>query len=799
MIPTKPKYVPNQRPLQQAFSSRPKGVPGQTERSHKVIISRFLLVNGHISFVVGTQLDGVVTRDADEVPVAKILDHVSPAELERFENQDFFDEDERERLLPPRKPRGRPPKSGGIVPSFNIAPVGEETSREQSLLPDGSISLKKKVGRPKGWKKGGKYTSADPSIPAEGRIANFFKRDPSDKKADRLTSKKQSLLAEASTGIKKARGRPPRQKNLSVVIPSFNGPQPQKFENIPDAESESDEMLLDPKPQYSMITASGLGQSDTEDMTSREQSIELVPASSSKKRPLNTSSAFLDRNSISNAYNDERSPHPSKRVKTLSETSPDPIADDSAALLRQFQARVYGPDDSAKSSTIPHRQSRTSLTLDDSAALLRQFHAHTHSSSSASSSSDSLMGPTPRPHKPSPAQLKPSNPLPGEPSVPQHPSPKKDSARNPTSHLNKSITISNPSQRPPAKAPPNKSVSSSTHRKVSLTPHFPPRSTSLSHNPMNGSAESKPPSHLSSVSRPAPSQPIKTTFSRSSRTIPSPPKKKKQSPPTPRPSAPSQSSQASTSSKIGFAGIPPAKDLTDYFAPKTTTAKTLPIQRPHSPTSQLLGPNDSESEDQLARKSSSDSLGSEIVAIPRNRNPHPLNSQARQSTSDSLGSEIIAIPLNRDSHPPDHQGRQSSFSDSLGSEIIAKPLPRNPNPHPHPPTNPALTTTTTTTTIAAAIPTLPPPSPQPNPTASSSSSSSSSASSNDDTIYITRPAAPVPASAHSTVIQTQRSADALNKAFEIDEEEEEEEEESSSESESEDDSMGSEVMIVRPG
>ena len=665
-------------------------------------------MDGNISFVVGTQTDGVVTRDPEEVPVAKIFDHVSPAELERFENQDFFDEDERERLLPPPKPRGRPPKSDRIVPTFNMAPVGED-------LPEGSVLIKRKVGRPKGWRKSSKPTSADTSTPGKGRTGRpkgSLNQGPPDKKADRLTWRKQSVLSEAPTVVRKARGRPPRQKNLSVVIPSFNGPQPQELESIPGAESESDELVDDPKPQYSMITASGLGQSDTEDMT--DQSVELVPTLSSKKRPLGTNSAFLNINSDTNG--DERSPHPTKRAKTLSETSPDPIADDSAALLRQFQATVYGPDDAAKSSAIPHQQSKPSPTLDDSAALLRQFDAHTRSSSPGSSSSDSLMGPTPRPYKPSPAQLTPSNPLPGQPPFPQYPPPINNSAKIPPSDLNNNITISNPPQRQPAKITPDKPTSSNfTQRKVSLTPHYPP-STSFDHSPINCSAESRPQSSLSSASRHAPSKLTKMAFSRSTRIMPSPPKKKKPSP-TPR-SAPPQSSQASSTSKIGFAGIPRAKDITDYFAPKATVANTAPIKAPHSPTSQLVGPEDSESEDQLARNSSTDSLGSEIVAMLPNRIT-PTNQPA-----------AAEVTLQEPSNPQDPIDLDSTEDESEDEH--------------------------------------------------------------DNTTRVSDSAAPIQPSASSTKVHS--SAEASNKAFEI-----EEEADSNSDSDSESDSISSEVMIIRPG
>ena len=206
LTPTKPKYIPNQRPLPEIHSSRPNDTARHNSRPRKVVLSRFLLVDGNITFAVGTEIDGVITRDAEEVPVAKILDHVSPAELERFENQDFFDEDERERLLPPKKPRGRPRKGDKLLPSFSVAPIGEETSREQSVLPEGSILTKRRIGRPKGT----------------------FRKKAAD---------------QPSAFIKKPRGRPPRQRNLSVVIPAFNGPQPQNIESTPGTQSESDEIL----------------------------------------------------------------------------------------------------------------------------------------------------------------------------------------------------------------------------------------------------------------------------------------------------------------------------------------------------------------------------------------------------------------------------------------------------------------------------------------------------------------------------------------------------------------------------
>ena len=576
--------------------------------------------------------------------------------------------------MPPPKPRGRPRKGDKIVPTLNIAPIGEAPPSEQS---QGSIQIKRRAGRPKGAlnKKG--RTTPDRLGPL--------------KKANNLTLSKPSVLLGLSPVIKRPRGRPPRQKNLAVVVPSFNGPQPQELENTTGAESDSDDMLA-AKPQYSMIAASGLGQSDTEDMTSRDQSVELVP--SSKRRRLEN--------------DDELLPHSTKRAKMLPETSPDPIADDSAALLRQFQANVYGPNHTAKSSNIPHRQSKPSPTLDDHTALLKQFQGHTRSSSS---SSDSLMGPTSRPLKP--VQTQPSNP-----------------------YFNNNIIASHQLQRQPEKDTPAKPIPryNSTQRKVSLTPHYPPRK-SFSHDSMDGSANGRPPSSLSSTSRPAPSQPINTAPSQPSRIIPSPPKKTR---PSPKPqSAPPQLSTACSTSKLGFAGIPPAKAITDYFTPKAPAAKPAPAPTPtpHSPSLQLLVPNDSESEDQLARAASGDSIGSEVIIV-----------QSRSASSANRATTAEArTPAPSNAHHV-RRDRDSSSSDDASSDSSAY------SSHDH--EGPTLASNTV---------------------------------------------APIPSLINPSLNQLRRNnAEALINAFEIEDNDDGGESDSESSSQSSD-SSGSEVMIVRPG
>lgn len=662
-IPTKPKYIPNQRPPPTVHSSRPNNAANQKERARKVVISRFLLIDGNISFAIGTDLDGVITPDAEEVPVAKILDYVSPAELERFENQDFFDEDERERLLPPKKPRGRPRKGDGIIPSFNTVPIGQETSREQSLLPDAPILIKKKIGRPKGT----------------------FR-----KKAVNLTSTKPSVLSKPSTAIKRGRGRPRRQPNLSVVIPSFNGPQPQELESTPTTPSESDKIIKVPKPQYSMITASGLGQSDTEDVTSRDRSLEVLP--SSRRRRLGTESASLD---PSHDEDDaERSPTQAKRVKMFPDMSPDPIADDNIALLRQFQARVYGPDRPEKGSDISHRQCKPSLTSDSNHPRIRR-------SSLDSSSSDSTRGHTQRPLKSLPIPKVPSKPLPEE-EFPRPP-PGDNSTKVLTPCLDSSITVPHSPSHHPAKTPPARSTSpsKSIRRKVSLTPHIPP-STSVSYSKsLHRPAQSGSQPSISSAGRQMPPQPSDTTLSQTSRITPSLPEKRKPPSPTPQ-SAPSQSTQASSPSKLGFAGLPRETAITDYFAPKASTVTKTPpptIKPRYSPTMQLIGAadNDSDSEDQLAHVDSSttDSIGSEAIIVRRpNRVTPPTTTQAAVTSSSAHNHDLDSA-----SSADDESSSSSSSSSEEDAHEHEHEAPTNrPVSNAAASSSPAQSTSTTTST-----------------------------------------------------------------------------------------------------
>ena len=68
-------------------------------------------MNGRVTFVTGTKFGGVINRNPKPIPFSQILNHVTPAELQRYEHQDYLLEELREATIVPPKPRGRPRKS----------------------------------------------------------------------------------------------------------------------------------------------------------------------------------------------------------------------------------------------------------------------------------------------------------------------------------------------------------------------------------------------------------------------------------------------------------------------------------------------------------------------------------------------------------------------------------------------------------------------------------------------------------------------------------------------------------------
>lgn len=345
LIPSKPKYIPNHEPPPKIQSVPQDGELKSNTKSHKVILARFLLANGNISFAVGTRHGGIVTKDEKEVLLESILDHVSPYELQRFENQDFLDEDIREALLPTPKARGRPVgwRKDHVIKSAASRGASEKQAVGQKLTSSG-----KSRGRPR------KVVIPLPSP-----------NDPLSGEGESST-RKNSILVPFSNGPHPIEGERSKRA-LSVAVPSFNGPQPIQVESSTREGSLSESCAtstLPPKPQYSMVIASGLVPSDDEPVTSttisesREHSPELEPIA--KRRRLAAIPAFVDLFNL-----DESTPQQARENgHNDSDTSPDPIASDSAALLRRFQAKSYRKSrpESSSSESLMARASRPAQT-----------------------------------------------------------------------------------------------------------------------------------------------------------------------------------------------------------------------------------------------------------------------------------------------------------------------------------------------------------------------------------------------------------------------------------------------------
>ena len=163
LLPTKATYIPNLRPTPELLTRSAPAPQPQDSRSQKIILKKFFSENGTTNFFLGTKFSGTLIRDSDEVPLEKILDHVTPSELERFETEEFIKEDEEEeeaiRFAAMRKPKGRPvgwradmgvtyaqflEMNGGITPSgeteINRTPGGPPGVPRQGVL--------RKQGRP---------------------------------------------------------------------------------------------------------------------------------------------------------------------------------------------------------------------------------------------------------------------------------------------------------------------------------------------------------------------------------------------------------------------------------------------------------------------------------------------------------------------------------------------------------------------------------------------------------------------------------------------------------------------------
>lgn len=382
-----------------------------------MIVQRFLFEDGNVTFAIGTKNGDVVNRDSGEVPLRKIFDFVTPTELERFENQDFIEEDEREekerlaKLLRKKAP-GRPRKN----PLF-----GDTIFREQSTLSSGLINSKRPRGRPR------RNTVSAPSF----------------------NGPQPGLEVRIPIGL----------RTSSVVA---------------DSENSSEIEATPRRLQYSMVAASGLAPPETsEEETSREvsmagtQSPDIEP--SPKKRKIESTGTLQC-----------LAPRSTPMVRIPPDVRPKAISHPSQKSAQSGLVDLTGDEtDSENVDTIKPlsydspKDSSPMLGIDEKRQTpLRQFQSHDNQQNSpASSSSDSLIGSTVV-QRTQQSESHPSQATQKQANSTDNPFSLKDSPRSATKLplLRNKTRESTPSTQHTS---PNKS----RPRKVSLTPHFPPAMT----------------------------------------------------------------------------------------------------------------------------------------------------------------------------------------------------------------------------------------------------------------------------------------------------------------------------------
>jgi len=296
-------------------------------------------VSGQISFVIGTKFGGIVNRDPEEVPLSEILDHVTPAELQRYEHREYLLEDILEESRPPSKPKGRPRKK--LI-------TREITSRQQSTT---SIDRDQPLNRPRTFA----VIIPVPS-PASQRAG-----------IDISTAVMPERLAAQAASID--RTRVVRQYQKTPVSDTTSSDRP------------SSRRKPTRRPQYSMLAASGLApsESSSDEYMSRDHDPltwegEPLP----KRRKLASPGGQLDQHLDGAAAGASLSlyrPRPeSPLCHGAKESDSDPvdtidIKDEEAereALLRQFQIKNI-PKGIPRSQS-PHVTTAAHLDPDPSAS-----------------------------------------------------------------------------------------------------------------------------------------------------------------------------------------------------------------------------------------------------------------------------------------------------------------------------------------------------------------------------------------------------------------------------------------------
>ncbi|KAL8749985.1 MAG: hypothetical protein Q9184_006595 [Pyrenodesmia sp. 2 TL-2023] len=127
-VPWVPPYVPATRPARDVSYWRDDFSNHTARQLNGSVISRFTKDNGFISFTVRVGSEDDKAGKVIDVDLAKIYDHVTPEELERFENLDWEEEIEREKNRPkvgrPRKELPTGGVSSAILPNTTKKPLG---------------------------------------------------------------------------------------------------------------------------------------------------------------------------------------------------------------------------------------------------------------------------------------------------------------------------------------------------------------------------------------------------------------------------------------------------------------------------------------------------------------------------------------------------------------------------------------------------------------------------------------------------------------------------------------------------
>ena len=189
--------------------------------------------NGGAIFTVGTKFAGTVTRETEDVPFSQIYDHVTPAELSRFENAGYEEEDEQERIrILTMKPRGGPRKDAWAEDALPKTPKYKTPG-----LGSGAYSAFRREGEPKRHSRPVRWRKHPVPAAPGGPVPSFNGPQPTgeaDTEPEASTREQTEDLAEKRLDFQGKTGV------YSMVSVSGLGPR------IPDSETEMDTLELTP-------------------------------------------------------------------------------------------------------------------------------------------------------------------------------------------------------------------------------------------------------------------------------------------------------------------------------------------------------------------------------------------------------------------------------------------------------------------------------------------------------------------------------------------------------------------------